>query len=92
MISHLKFNTWISLVFSGISLACSSSEGEGIPEDDDPGTPQAILLDDSRNLGVNFNGLYANRTVEPDPDTGKFQFNYAWAEDFIAIQDNEYQD
>lgn len=34
------------------------------------------------------NGLYANRTVETDPDTGRFQFNYAWAEDFISIQNN----
>ncbi|MCM8568301.1 hypothetical protein NE848_02860 [Gramella jeungdoensis] len=34
------------------------------------------------------NGMYANRTVEPDPDTGQFQFNYAWPEDFISIQNN----
>ncbi len=34
------------------------------------------------------NGLYANRSVEPDPANGRFQFNYAWAEDFISIQNN----
>ncbi len=34
------------------------------------------------------NGLYANRTVEEDPETGRYQFNYAWADDFIAIQNN----
>ncbi|APS40585.1 hypothetical protein [Salegentibacter sp. T436] len=33
------------------------------------------------------NGLYANRTVERGED-GRFQFNYAWADDFIAIQSN----
>ena len=32
------------------------------------------------------NGLYANRTVRPHPETDHNQFNYAWIEDFIAIQ------
>lgn len=31
------------------------------------------------------NGLFANRTVEPDPETGQDQFNYAWIEDFQSI-------
>ncbi|MDT0677896.1 hypothetical protein [Autumnicola musiva] len=34
------------------------------------------------------NGLYANRSVEPDPANGRFQFNYAWAEDFLSIQNS----
>ncbi|UGU15874.1 hypothetical protein LS482_19615 [Sinomicrobium kalidii] len=34
------------------------------------------------------NGLYANRTVETDPQTGRYQFNYAWPESFIAIQND----
>lgn len=32
------------------------------------------------------NGLYANRTVRPDPETGLDQFNYALIDRFIAIQ------
>ena len=35
------------------------------------------------------NGLYANRTVEPDPQTGQIQFNYAWINDFLAIQKDQ---
>lgn len=35
------------------------------------------------------NGLYANRTVESDPITGLEQFNYAWIEDFLAIQNDQ---
>lgn len=34
------------------------------------------------------NGLFANRTVETDPETGQHQFNYAWIEDFTAIQED----
>ena len=36
------------------------------------------------------NGLFANRTVEKNPETYQNQFNYAWIEDFHKIQ-NEYQ-
>lgn len=32
------------------------------------------------------NGLFGNRTVRPDPDTGQDQFNYAWIDDFTKIQ------
>jgi hypothetical protein len=32
------------------------------------------------------NAIFANRTVMPDPESGKNQFNYAWIDDFIAIQ------
>lgn len=34
------------------------------------------------------NGLYANRTVQPDPETGLDQFNYALIDEFIAIQND----
>lgn len=34
------------------------------------------------------NGLFANRTVEPDPETDQDQFNYAWIEDFEKIQED----
>lgn len=34
------------------------------------------------------NGLFANRTVETDPETGQDQFNYAWIEDFQRILDD----
>lgn len=34
------------------------------------------------------NGLFANRTVQPDPETGLKQFNYALIDKFIAIQNN----
>lgn len=32
------------------------------------------------------NGLFANRTVVPNPETGLEQFNYAWINDFREIQ------
>jgi hypothetical protein len=35
------------------------------------------------------NGLYANRTVQPDPETGLDQFNYALIDEFIAIQHDD---
>ncbi len=36
------------------------------------------------------NGLFGNRTVVSDPETGQDQFNYAWIEDFQAIlEDSE---
>lgn len=34
------------------------------------------------------NGLFANRTVRPDTDTGQDQRNYAWMEDFTKIQED----
>jgi hypothetical protein len=37
------------------------------------------------------NGLYANRTVEPDPETGENQFNYSFINDFLRIQ-QEYRE
>lgn len=36
------------------------------------------------------NGLFANRTVRPDPETGKNQLNYAWIEDFRAVQNSAF--
>lgn len=36
------------------------------------------------------NGLFANRTVEADPETGQNQFNYGWIEDFLKIQNGFY--
>lgn len=39
------------------------------------------------------NGLFANRTVQPDPATGQDQLNYAWIKDFQKIQeDSENED
>lgn len=34
------------------------------------------------------NGLFANRTVRPDTANGQDQFNYAWIDDFRAIQND----
>lgn len=33
------------------------------------------------------NGLYANRTVQADPEIGENQFNYGWIDDFLRIQE-----
>tara|TARA_R110002050_G_scaffold188756_9_gene323416 strand:+ start:2638 stop:3888 length:1251 start_codon:yes stop_codon:yes gene_type:complete len=33
------------------------------------------------------NGLYANRSVETEPNTGQFQFNYTFIDDFKIVQD-----
>ena len=38
------------------------------------------------------NGLLANRTVRPDPETGRNQFKYAWIEDFRAVQRGAFDD
>ncbi|HKJ47424.1 MAG TPA: hypothetical protein VJ991_16435 [Balneolales bacterium] len=35
------------------------------------------------------NSIYANRTVRPD-STGQNQFNYAWIQDFLAVQNGTY--
>jgi len=34
------------------------------------------------------NGLFVNRSVQPDPQTGLDQYNYAFIEDFWKIQEN----
>ena len=51
----------------------------------------------NRDFGRNtppwiLNGIYANRTVRPDSETGQNQFNYAWIEDFVAIQNGIFDD
>mgnify|MGYP003664366840 CR=1 FL=1 len=33
------------------------------------------------------NGIYVNRSVEPDSNTGQFQFNYTFIDDFRIVQD-----
>ncbi|OYX26652.1 MAG: hypothetical protein B7Z06_05290 [Flavobacteriales bacterium 32-35-8] len=33
------------------------------------------------------NGIYVNRSVEPNPNTGQFQFNYSFIDDFRIVQD-----
>lgn len=64
--------------FLAMVMSCSGNDPENAYNQDFTPTTDPWVL----------NGLFANRTLTPDPVNGLNQPNYAFIEDFISIQKN----